>query len=450
MQQPKNIFRKVMYGSLALLFLGGLFSFLSWPISGSGDTDLWYHLNSGRYFFSHHQIADHGFFSFYGQARSWANYYWLYQLIVYPLFSLLGYPGLIFFRSLIYLVTIVVVACLLLRGRKNDSEVIYFSILAALFFCALCPRYFSMVRPHMASYLLIPVTLILLEARNRRWLFLLPALVVLWTNLHGIEYPVIMALCGAYLFEAVWGRFQKGCQPPVGLTLRDGWLILLAMAAVLLNPFGFALLKTPFAMAPDLQYYIADMAPIRARDLVRFDFSSVDGIFPALSNTILLLALLSCLRGCWNRTIRVSHLLIFLVGLYLLSRGTRFRYEAMLLALPILAAHPLVSSFSFISRPLRGLGAVFAITIVVLPWLFFYNVFLLPGHYPFSTTRLPVGITSFLRQVDTGGNILNHPSHGGFLQWELGDRYSLFMDMQMILFRGSERLYRQERLGCFR
>jgi len=113
MHQPNNILRNIMYGSLALLFLGGLLSFLGWPISGSGDTDLWYHLNSGRYFFSHYQIADHGFFSFYGHERSWANYYWFYQLVVYQVFSLLGYSGLIAFRSVIYIVTILFAAFLL-------------------------------------------------------------------------------------------------------------------------------------------------------------------------------------------------------------------------------------------------------------------------------------------------------------------------------------------------
>ena len=421
---------------MAVLFLGGLVHFFSWPIGGTGDTDLWYHLNSGRYFFTHNQIADNGFFSFHGHDRYWANYYWLYQLVVYQLFSFGGYPGLIVFRSVVYLATTLIIAFMLCRGRKTDSEAFYFSVLVALFFCVLIPRYFSMVRPHMASYLLIPVCILLMEARNRWWLLLLPVLAVLWANLHGIEYPVLLILCGAYLAETGYKRFREGGAFAI-VCSRVG-LIMAAMVAILLNPFGLALLKTPFVMSPDIERYIIELAPTAISDLIRFDFSSVDTIFPTLSNIILLLALLSFVRGCWTKKIRLSHLLIFMGGMYLLSRGTRFRYEAVLMALPVLAAHPLVPSFTFGTKLLQRLGGLGAVGIMGLALLFLHNVFLFPGHYPFSSSRLPAGVTAFLRQVDTGGKVLNVPSHGGFLQWELGDRYSLFMDMQMILFRDTD------------
>jgi hypothetical protein len=39
------------------------YNLLRWPI-GTGDTDLWYHLNGGRYFFKHYSIPHDSFFSF--------------------------------------------------------------------------------------------------------------------------------------------------------------------------------------------------------------------------------------------------------------------------------------------------------------------------------------------------------------------------------------------------
>ncbi|MDH3359462.1 MAG: hypothetical protein OEL55_01200, partial [Desulfobulbaceae bacterium] len=236
--------------------------------------------------------------------------------------------------------------------------------------------------------------------------------------------------------ETGYTRFREGGVPAI-MCSRVG-LIMAAMVAILLNPFGLALLKTPFVMSPGIERYIIELAPTVSSDLIRFDFSSVDTVFPTLSNIILWLALLSFVRGCWTKTIRLSHLLIFMGGMYLLSRGVRFRYEAVLMALPVLAAHPLVPSFSFDSKLLQRFGGLGALGITGLSLLFLHNVFLFPGHYPLSSSRLPAGITAFLRHVDTGGKVMNVPSRGGFLQWELGDRYSLFMDMQMILFRDTD------------
>ena len=58
----------------------------NWPIAGT-DTDLWYHLNGGRYFYETGSVARTSFFSFIEPQRLWVNYYWLFQVVVYQVFS---------------------------------------------------------------------------------------------------------------------------------------------------------------------------------------------------------------------------------------------------------------------------------------------------------------------------------------------------------------------------
>ena len=119
--------RKISFFILTCIFLIGAIYFLSWPINGLGDTDLWYHLNGGHFFWDHFKPADFGFFSFIAEGRTWSNYYWLHQAAVYKIFSLWGYQGLIFFRTIFYLATQLLVAVFLLKGERRDNLIIYFS-----------------------------------------------------------------------------------------------------------------------------------------------------------------------------------------------------------------------------------------------------------------------------------------------------------------------------------
>ena len=43
------------------------------------------------------------------------------------------------------------------------------------------------------------------------WLFLaLPVLTVVWVNMHGVEWLVGAAICGAYFIERVWQWIRAG------------------------------------------------------------------------------------------------------------------------------------------------------------------------------------------------------------------------------------------------
>jgi hypothetical protein len=419
--------------SLAALLCIGLFYFLSWPVSGGSDTDLWYHLNGGRYLFTHHKPADSGFFSFIANDRQWANYYWLFQAIVYVLHSFFDYYGLIILRTSLYVLTLGSIACYLFRDSKKEINSLYFYIITALLFMALLPRYFAVVRPHIFSYLFIVLFICIFEGRRKAWFFVLPFLAVFWVNVHGVEYPVMMLICFAYLADIFLLRLQTR-NPISRETLITIIPVLISMYAVFLTPFGTELLFSPFKSAPNQHLYIVELKKPEFLELINFNFTTVTTSFSALSNLLILAGATGFIVGMVTRRIRISHFLLFVGGLYLLSRADRFRYEIILLSLPLIKSYP-PFSLEFQSKKIAGFSQTVAVLVVFCISVFFlHNVFRPRAHYPATTSNVPAGIAAFLNHIKVGGKVLNDPGHGGYLQWELGKEYPIYMDMEMMLF----------------
>lgn len=430
-----NPSHKIYYFSLLCFFLLGAFHFLGWPVTGLGDTDLWYHLSGGRYFARHHLIPDSGFFSFQAANREWTNYYWLFQLLVFYIHDLFAYQGLILLRSTMFLATAAAAAGFLLK-KTRENQLLYFVLISMLYFSVLIPRFFAMVRPHMFSYFFIVMFIYLLENRSKYVLFL-PLLAIIWCNLHGIEYPVMMLICFAYLAENLLNRIRNGA----AMTKAEFLYVIpivVAMWSVLINPHGISLLEVPFQPAAYQHAYIADMKKITLAELFNLRLLPIDESFTALSNIVLLLAFFGFVLAVVKRKMRLSHFLLMLGGLLLLARATRFRYEAVLLVLPIIKNYPL-PSLAGLGEKLSGAGRVFIASLLLLvSFLFLTEIFANRPRYPFSAARLPEGVAAFLNHVGAGGTVLNIPSHGGYLQWQLHDNYKIFMDMQTILFKDTD------------
>ena len=104
-------------------FLIIAFFFITWPVIAY-DTDIWYHLSGGRYFFEHHWIADNSYFSFLSPAKNWYNYYWLFQIIVFTIFSHAGYYALIFLRCLLFLATAYLIYLQLVQEDEDDFKLL--------------------------------------------------------------------------------------------------------------------------------------------------------------------------------------------------------------------------------------------------------------------------------------------------------------------------------------
>ncbi len=413
---PETLAAGLLIGTYAVLFLG-------LPIY-AGDTDLWYHLNSGRYLVEHGSVPDHSFFSFVEPPRPWVDYFWLFQAVVYGIHHLWGYTGLIVLRAVLFTGALVTAALLYPRDRTGRPLP---GLCAALTLLALFlyPRY-TLVRPHTVSYLLVLVFLWVLE-RRPRWIPLLPALAVFWANVHGITYPVLYAVVGAYLAEQMWGRLRTGQKAYP----RHTAALALCFLAPLATPHGPALFRIPFVSTGFARQYINELQPVPWRQWLDV---SVQGMVPGQELVLTLLAA-AALGGLFHsirrQRIRIAHVLLFLAGAALLVRGARFRYEFVLLTLPLAFSDGGLPAFGrAVYRTGTRLVLVGAAVIAVNA-AFAHSVWVGRGAWPFDPQGLPVGVCEFLRREARGGTLLQHPNRGGYYQWALGDRFRIYMDMEV-------------------
>jgi len=403
-----------------------LFSFIAFLLAmpvAMTDTDLWYHLNGGRYFWTMGRVPDTAFFSYITPEKHWINYFWGFQALVYPIHNYFGYTGLIMFKALLLSGTALFLYHLF-RGNEPGRYSPYVIALLALALFVLTGRTAG-VRPHLFSYLFIPFFLYAFEARGRL-LPILPIATVIWVNVHGVEWIVGALICGAYFIGAIYQRFINKDFSQKGLIF---WT-LACLPALFVNPHGYQILYTPFAIPPDLEMFIQELAQKELTDFltvlvsgfqIKTDYAAQSILFISTALTLIYLFL--------HKRLRLEHAVIGIGAIFLLFQGVRFIWEWLLLssvilkaligAIPREAPHPA-------NRYLRLLLPM----IVASPLFAWYSISKTWGNYPLDDTRLPVGITRFIASSGIKGRILTPPSRAGYIQWKLYPDVLIHSDME--------------------
>jgi tetratricopeptide (TPR) repeat protein len=425
---------------VALLLSVTFYYLIQWPIF-AGDTDIWYHLNGGRFIVDHRSLPSDSFFSFISPVREWIDYYWLFQATVYVIHLFSGYYGLIALRTLVFLAIISLILLVLYRRTEgSEKSLLYLTIVFSLYLMCLLPRY-QLVRPHIFSYLFVVVFLYILESQKRKAAPLLFPLAVVWCNVHGVEYPVMLLILIAYLceFAVTHLRNGKGIEKDEFLYIIP---IVLSMAAVFLTPHFSRLTWVPLVSTKSASYYIQELRHLTFEDLTSFHLYKMFMPLQTASNVLLILASIATLLSLARKKARVSHLLLFAGGIILLTRGNRFSYECALLAMPIIKANRL----NLPVKNVHGYAAklvciIFIACLAFIPFVSLKNMFSNPPKYPMSFKNLPHGIALFLTHINAEGRVLNTPNNGGYLQWAIYPNYKIFMDMEVPFLFTDEDFY---------
>ncbi|MBF0320113.1 MAG: hypothetical protein HQL01_09980 [Nitrospirae bacterium] len=275
---------------IGLLLLTIIYVFMSLPLQ-IGDTDIWYHLSGGRYFSTHGHPTYNSYFSFIQPERLRSNYYWLFQVIVYKIYLFSGERGLIAFRTLEFIFTLSLILFFLYKKQRKNAYYITFVII--LYAIVLMPR-FANLRPHVFSYTIIALFICILELYPRKT-FVLPVLALLWSNAHGIEFPVMLLIIIAYYAEPfllrMWPGLFRDSQGTV-VTLP----LLISMAMIYVTPNGLGLLEVPFISTDFASTYISELRPPSIRDLFSLYVSPLNPNLTMFSGIIILMAFISFFR----------------------------------------------------------------------------------------------------------------------------------------------------------
>ncbi|MCX6627817.1 MAG: hypothetical protein NTW28_09335 [Candidatus Solibacter sp.] len=233
--------------ALAALALFSMFS------AAVGDADTWFHLRTGAYIVQNHKLPVPDPFSWttYMGRPAYAGeeatrdlnmkHEWLAQVILYLVYAAGGFPGMVLFRAACLTMFCAIVGWVAYRRTGR-----FYLSLAATMAAGMIARSAATDRPFLITYLLMAVTLWILE--RRRGLWVLPPLFVFWANAHG-GYFMGWVLLGAYCGEALFLRLCKR-PPPDEKTLWTASLI--AILGSGLNPTYFNVVPGMFAYRQSL------------------------------------------------------------------------------------------------------------------------------------------------------------------------------------------------------
>ncbi len=400
-----------------IVLLLALFGLCAGAIASS---DTWWHLATGRWIAEHHAVPHTDPFSFTVAGKPWIAHEYLTDLFMFALHRIGGF-------TLLELVNAGVLTgafwLTYLRCRSNrwiSAAVVVLAAWAARPGFAIRPQSITLAFAALTLWILTRY----LEDRNWRRLLLLPALTLVWAQMHA-GFALGMALILAILVvEAVdWLAHRGGAGPKVWWKLA---LTAVACAAVpCLNPNGFALLKFPFDVTGmKANAMISEWQP-PALELPQF--------YPFIALIVVtLVAMMSS-----PKKYRPGQFLLLAVVVFAALRSARNIPIAVILLAPLAAEHlrtgAMVRGFQKSPKKLALAGAS---ALVVAAGIFCAGAIYAGIRFQNSAEGklFPAAAVDFIEQQHLPPNLLNDYGYGGYLIWRLYPRYKVFIDGRADLY----------------
>ncbi len=212
-----------------------------------GDADSAWHIRIGKYILETGTIPDTGIYSFTAANMPWMAHEWLTELIFAVIHQFAGLNGIILLTALAIAVTYSVFFGFLLSRGTNTVLALILTIAAIS-----TTGVHWLARPHILSMPILLFWYMALEEYRltaKRYLYLLPFVTILWVNLHGGFMAGILLIAVYWLgslVEFFFSKDEKGRTDQKKNVVTYGKVLLLTIAAALVNPHGHEALLFPF------------------------------------------------------------------------------------------------------------------------------------------------------------------------------------------------------------
>jgi tetratricopeptide (TPR) repeat protein len=468
--------RPIDWLRVALVSLALCYAFFA-GLRTVADFDLGWQLATGRYILQHHLIPSTEVLSYTARGNSWL-YPPFSGVIFYLLYLLGGYAAL---SCLSAAACVATVAWIVGQGTRTTAALAIVAVPAIAF--RTVPRAEIFTTILFAGF---AATVWNYYRGRKAHLFLLPAVMLAWVNLHT-GFISGLALVGAWCF-------LEFCELPFGsrraaaldrMRRAAPWM-LVSLAVTLLNPWGWRIyeaISRQSAMTQLHTEFIGEWSPVR---LSAFWFQAFSLRDPAGADWwLLLVAVLAIVAAIFRKEIGPAVVLAYaayealahirLQGLFailvcivagsLLSREFHFykrrrgfREESPAPSTrapaPLPEAGSLHLSPSHFSRPLHRAGW-FLLAFLALMVGIRVSDLVTDRYYLWSgqialfgagpSWWFPERATSFLLRENLPGNVFGDYNLGGYLAWRLGPRYPDYFDGRFIPF-GTELFIRHRTL----
>lgn len=411
-----NIKRPFFY---TLLFV------LSWIYSAkfnSADYDLWARLAVGKIYFQLGHLLNHDIFSFTPTNNLWIDHEWGSGVVFYFINQVFGTLGLFVFKTIcVFLILFFISKAIeerLTDKYKNMNVGMYF-----LAYIGMSYGIMAIIRCQLFTFIFFALWIYTLERVRKgenRLLWIFPATMLIWANLHG----GFVAGIGLLLIYGV-GEFlnKKPSKKYFAIAIPT-------MLITLINPYGFKYLEFIFHATTMSRSTIQEWHAVPLND----GFATWKGfkiylIFSAIG----LVSSFIRTKLKYNNIDKVKYLLIF-VTLYL-SLSHIKHMPLYVIAASIFLYQDFYAIFGFLGNLLIKISGKFNnITKLIIKYLTkikefaIYSLILFTGavliptspHLPFvSPLKYPVLSVEFIKENHLSGNILTLFHWGSYSIWEL-------------------------------
>jgi hypothetical protein len=271
--------------------------------------DLGWHLAAGDLIREQWSIPRYDPWSFTAENRQWFNLSWLWDVIASIIFQYAGFGGLVLLAVACGAIIAGFLTSVCLSSGASPIAV-WISVLSACLlypaFTALYPNIYLAVSPNISTMVFSVIFYVECLKRTRR-ILLLPAMMVLWANLHGgflLGLIIVGVFCAVALLKRDWADFKF-----------YGFVAAGCFVATLVNPLGWHIYTGAGTVLGHFsQAYITEWWPY-------YRNVALPGSIPGIIYIVAFVALeLFYYRGSGPLEARLLSWLFLFIGLY------QFRY----------------------------------------------------------------------------------------------------------------------------
>lgn len=392
------------------------------------DKDIGFHLRAGQWMIENGHFMRHDVFTYTVTDHPVINLYWLYDLAMYGLYTAGGYPAI----SIGVMIVVLMVFGLMMR-RMKSLQLPDTMIIGCLLVTVLVTEGRFNHRPEIFSWLYMSVLLWALDAHmyaSRRTLFLLPIIMLLWVNSHGL-YMIGTGIIGAYTLT-LW--LQKKLNREAALWIGSSF------AVIMINPYFIDGVLYPFQLLT--RFDPSNTFKNTIIELLSPWSAHVQALTNIPTETLYLyfaLTILSVVTSLLRfRKIALHEWIILIAFLYLSCTQMRNIPFFVIYSVPLIARNVQELSIPIsdrVKRLDRWLIIVFVIT------MFIIGIRVATGAYYAADDRalktglglqIPQATESYMISRNYKGKILNNVNSGNWLNWTVQQPSYIYSFLEVI------------------